>query len=346
MSEKRPKIVYLEILRVMAIFGVVFCHTEDAGVHHYVATSNSINYWFSIFLATVVQCCVPLFFMITGAVLLHREESIIYVYRHRVMRIAIVTVLMSLIQYLWNFKGHWDSMDIRGFFRLLYEGSASIPLWFLFSYLSLLMVLPFLQRLMKAISDNRWFFYLFVGWILLNDLLVIPEYYLGWDHIKLELPLLEGYVLAGMMGYFVEHRSGDMFLKKKNILILTGISALLTVVSMYVNYTTLSESRFITMGNLFTNVYALTVFVIVRYICHSRKIPALMEKIICFAGAGAFGTYLIEIQLRDFFFPVYETLGPKIHAIPAAFVWVGVCVLVGVLLSNLFKKIPVVGRLI
>ena len=115
---------------------------------------------------------------------------------------------------------------------------------------------------------------------------------------------------------------------------------------MYVNYTTLSESRFITMGNLFTNVYALTVFVIVRYICHSRKIPALMEKIICFAGAGAFGTYLIEIQLRDFFFPVYETLGPKIHAIPAAFVWVGVCVLVGVLLSNLFKKIPVVGRLI
>lgn len=346
MSGKKEKIVYLEILRVLAIFGVLLCHTESAGVHHYTETANNLNFWIGIFLASVTQCCIPLFFMITGAVLLNREESIAYVYKHRVLKIAIVILLASPMQYLWLYRGHWDSMELKGFLQLLYEGSTAMPLWFLFAYLSLLMVLPFLQRLVKVIPDNSWFLYLILLWCLFNDLLTIPEYYLDWNHTRLDLPILENYVLASLMGYFVEHRSGELFLKKKNIFILIGISGLLTALSMYVNYTTLSQSMYVTMGNLFVPVYALTVFVVVRYICHFRKMPVLLEKVVCFAGAGTFGTYLIEIQLRDFFFPIYVALGPKIHAYPAAFVWVGVCVLVGILLANLFKRIPVVGKLI
>lgn len=346
MKEKRSKIVYLEILRIIAIFGVIFCHTQNSGVHHYVETTNPVNYWFGIFLASVVEYCVPLFFMVTGAVLLDREESIIYVYRHRVLRMVIVTVLASLGQYLWHFRDYWQEIGLKKFLRLLYEGSVSGNFWFLYAYLSLLMVLPFLQRLVKAISDDRWFLYLFVGWLLLNDLLTILENYLGWNHTSLELPILNGYVLTSIMGYYVEHRSGEIFLKKKNILILLGISVLLTLSSMFVNYSQISGPQYITMGHLFSSVYALIIFVTVRYMCYNRKMPKKLESILCFAGAGAFGTYLIEPQLRTWFYPVYETLAPRIHAYPAAFVWVTVCVLVGILLANLFKLIPVVGKLI
>ena len=342
----KPKIVYLEILRIIAIFGVVFCHTENYGVHHYVETTNPVNYWFGIFLASVVEYCVPLFFMVTGAVLLNREESIIYVYRHRLLKMAIVTVLANLVQYLWHFRNYWQEISLKRFLHLLHEGSASGNLWFLYAYLSLLMVLPFLQRLVRAIPDDRWFLYLFVGWILLNDLLTIPENYLGWNHTRLELPILESYVVTSIMGYYVEHRSGEIFLKRKNVLILLGISALLTLLGMFVNYSQISGSQYITMGYLFSQVYALTIFVTVRYVCHNRKMPQKLESILCFAGAGTFGTYLIETQLRTWFYPVYETLAPRIHAYPAAFVWVAVCVLVGILLANLFKRIPVVGKLI
>lgn len=346
MSGKKTKIVYLEILRVLAIFGVILCHTESAGVHHYTETANNLNFWMGIFLASVSQCCIPLFFMITGAVLLNREESIAYVYKHRVLKIAIVIPLASLMQYLWGYRGHWDSMELIQFLQQLYEGRLSMPLWFLYTYLSLMMVLPFLQRLVKVIPDNRWFLYLILLWSLLYDLLTIPEYYLGWNHIQLDMPILSASVIASLMGYFVEHRSEELFLKKKNVLILIGISGMLAALSMHVNYTTLSESRYVTMGYLFATVYAMTVFVVVRYICHFWKMPRLLEKAFCFAGAGTFGTYLIEIQLRDIFFPIYVALGPKIHAYPAAFVWVGVCVLVGILLANLFKRIPIVGKLI
>ena len=345
MKEKKPKIVYLEMLRLIAIFGVIFCHTESAGVHHYVETSNPVNYWFGIFCATVVQYCIPLFFMITGAVLLNREESILYVYRHRVLKMVIVTILVSIFQYLWNYRGHFDSMELTGYLRLLYDGGTSVPIWFLFAYISLLMVLPFLQRLVKAIPGKSWFIYLFCGWIFLNDVLRAVEYCFDLGTSPLEFPILRSSVLCAVTGYFVECRSEDIFYKKKNIIILSGISTLLTAVSMYVNYKSLDTSRYVAYGQLFAAVYALVIFVVVRYFCYRWSMPQKLKKLIYFAGAGVFGTYLAEAQLRDAFYPLYVKLGPVIHAYPAAFVWVVVCMLAGILIFNIIKRIPWIGKL-
>lgn len=345
MKEKKSKIVYLEALRLIAIFGVLFCHTESAGVHHYVETANPVNYWFGIFCASVVQSCIPLFFMISGVVLLNREETISYVYRHRVLKIAIVTVLASAFQYIWAYRGHFDGMSLRGYLRLLYEGGTSMPIWFLFAYLSFLMVLPFLQRLVRVIPRKSWFLYLFFGWIILNDVLFMVEYYFELHPSPLEFPILEGFVLWATMGYFVEYRSEDLFLKKKNLLLLCGISAVLAAISMYINQRSLYSSFFIAYGQLFVSVYALAIFAAIRYICYRWTMPQKLEKLFCFAGAGVFGTYLAEAPLREFFYPVYVTLGPVIHAYPAAFVWVCVCVLAGVLLFNVIRRIPVIGNL-
>lgn len=345
MKEKKSKIVYLEVLRLIAIFGVLFIHTDSAGVHHYVETTNPVNYWFGIFCASVVQCCIPLFFMITGAVLLNREESIAYVYRHRVLKMAIVTFLASTLQYLWIYRGIYGNMELRGYLRLLFEGSVSVPIWFLYAYISLLIVLPFLQRLVRAIPQKSWFLYLFLAWIFLNDVLCIVEYRCGLNSSRLELPMMESYVLWAVMGYFVECRSEEIFYKKKNLFLLFGSSVLLTAISMYVNYTSLADYTYVAYGQLFVSVYALTIFAAVRYVCHQWHMPQVLEKIFCFAGAGVFGTYLVDVQLRELFFPVYVKLAPVIHAYPAAFVWVIVCMFVGILLFNLIKRIPVIGKL-
>ena len=266
-------------------------------------------------------------------------------YRHRVLKMAIVTILISILQYLWVYRDHLDSMELTGYLRLLYEGGTSVPIWFLFAYISLLMVLPFLQRLVRVISQKSRFIYLFCGWIFLNDLLDVVEYCFDLGTLPLEFPILRSSILCAITGYFVEHRSGDIFYKKKNIFILCGVSTLLTAVSMYVNYMFLAPDSYIPYGYLFAEVYALVVFVVVRYFCHRWSIPQKLEKLIYFAGAGVFGTYLVEPQLRDAFYPLYVKLGPVIHAYPAAFVWVIVCMLTGILLFNLIKRIPWIGKL-
>lgn len=346
MSGQRTKIVYLEILRIIAIFLVLFNHTETAGIHHYLETENPVNYWFGICAASAAQLCIPLFFMISGALLLRREESLRYVLRHRVLRMVIVLALAVLLQTVWNCKQNPEALSIKTYLCNLYTGTASVPHWFLYAYILMLLVLPLLQRLARVIPRKTWFLYLLVLWETANSVLPIVEYYTGLANPQFTPSVLGKCVVWGLMGYFVENRSEEMFYDKKNIVILSGASLILLAVSVHINYLSLREADYIAYGGLFVSVYALTVFVAVRYVCSRLKMPAALESFFCFVGSGVFGTYLIETQLREIFYPVFQAAAPRIHAYPAVLLWLGACVITGVLLSNLFKKIPLVGRLI
>lgn len=66
----------------------------------------------------------------------------------------------------------------------------------------------------------------------------------------------------------------------------------------------------------------------------------------CFCGKGVFGAYLAERQLQEVFHPVYDFLNSRIYSYPAIFVQIGISVLAGILISNLVKRISLIGRLI
>lgn len=44
---------------------------------------------------------VPVFFMVTGALLLHKEEPLLLVLQKRVFRFLIVLLLIAVVQYGW-----------------------------------------------------------------------------------------------------------------------------------------------------------------------------------------------------------------------------------------------------
>ena len=347
MERKKRKTVYLEILRFIAIFGVLFCHTGYNGVFHYLETDNRINYWFGIFLVSISQYCVPLFFMITGALLVKCKESLSYVLKHRVLKILIVIFGAVLLQYLWNYRRNPAiGLDGKTYLRLVYEGSATTPQWFLYTYLSLMLILPFLQRLAEIIPHKSWFLYLFLVWQLIYGFFPILEYYQEWGNSPLSLPMFADCIIFCLLGYFTECCTEDIFYKGRNVLILFGVTVLLILETMHMNYISLSEYPFARYGSLFAPVYALFIFVTVRYLCHKLHFTPVLEKVCCFVGGGVFGTYLAGEVLLQIFYPVYLWLSTRIHAYPAAFVWISICMAVGVLLSNLVKKIPGVGKLI
>lgn len=341
------KIAYLEILRVIAIWGVLFCHTGHEGVHHYLETDNAVNYWFGILVVSVSQYCIPLFFMITGALLLKREESISYVFRHRIFKMILITHLVVLLQCLWNYKiNPLIGFNMKIYFASVFQGSASTPHWFLYQYISLLLILPFLQRLVKVIPDKSWFLYLFLADRVINGFFPILSYYQNWGDSLLELPMFPEVVINCLIGYYLVNCSEDTFYKKRNIAALIMVSLLLIAETMHINHLSIPEKQIAAFGETFAPVYALTLFVIVRYICHQWKMPPVIEKVSYFAGSGVFGTYLIEGQLRHIFHPIYVVLNTRIHAYPAAFIWISVSVLAGILVSNLFKRILRLGRLL
>lgn len=194
-------------------------------------------------------------------------------------------------------------------------------------------------------SDGS-FLYLFLGYEVVNDLFRVLAYYQEWGTSLLEFPMFPDIIVYSIMGYYLESVSGDIFYKKKNILILAAVSILLAAEAMHLNHLSFAEGGLVEYGDLFVMAYAMVIFVVVRHICSCRSIPVILERILCFAGGGVFGTYLIEGRLMELSHPVYLALNTKICSYSAIFVQITICVIIGILIANLCKRIPVIGKLL
>ena len=75
-TEAKAYKIHFEVLRLLAIFLVVFNHTKEKGFDLYRYTDSAVIYYAGYSLSILCKVAVPLFFMISGALLIGREESI------------------------------------------------------------------------------------------------------------------------------------------------------------------------------------------------------------------------------------------------------------------------------
>ena len=73
MSQTRK--AYLDALRILAIFLVLFNHTGVNGYALYMVRRGAALFPFYLFNAILIKVAVPLFLMVSGALLLEKEES-------------------------------------------------------------------------------------------------------------------------------------------------------------------------------------------------------------------------------------------------------------------------------
>ena len=97
-SKAGQHIVWLDVARLVAMFTVVCCHSADP-FNFFPGTSpdiESIKFWGAAY-GAVLRPCVPLFVMITGALLLPvRGEASVF-YKKRIPRVFFPFIIWSLI---------------------------------------------------------------------------------------------------------------------------------------------------------------------------------------------------------------------------------------------------------
>ena len=90
LSTRKP---HPDLLRVVSVFGVLFIHSGTHGATLFLHTDSAAEYALSLFLSMFVRFAVPVFFMISGALLLGRNEPLRVVLTRRVLRIAVVSLI-------------------------------------------------------------------------------------------------------------------------------------------------------------------------------------------------------------------------------------------------------------
>jgi surface polysaccharide O-acyltransferase-like enzyme len=130
-----------------------------------VSTLDIVN-WFStdVYFA-LGNIGVPLFVMLTGALLLDAnkaDESLKVFYKKRFARIGIPFIFWTVIYFVWSFNVHGQPFTLSNIGEGLMGGSYSI-LWYLYLLMGLYAVTPILRVLLKNL-DQKLFTYLLVLW--------------------------------------------------------------------------------------------------------------------------------------------------------------------------------------
>jgi surface polysaccharide O-acyltransferase-like enzyme len=184
---------WADVCRVFAIFGVVLIHACGAVFYQYGKIPQG-NWLAANLLDSLVRCSVPLFVMLSGALLLKPGAQLVTV-RQIVRRInkVLVPLLMWNVGYL-VYVSHFSGAPINWLTMLTQP--PMYHLWFVYMVVGIYIFLPVFQVLLQLISNRRDLqFYLLVIWLVVT---CVPVY---WP-VPL-LALLQQNSFFGYGGYFL-----------------------------------------------------------------------------------------------------------------------------------------------
>lgn len=343
------KDLYYEILRIIAICCVIFNHTGNNGFFLFTVSDSPIEYALSLLLAILCKMGVPIFFMISGALLIPKEEDLKTLFTKRILRIVIVIVLFSFLLYVRQYIQHPEyGFGLFYFAKLIYSQEFVTPYWFLYSYLTILLLLPFIRRMARNMTREEYMYLLVLG-VSFRCLIPIFDYFLGAG-IHLNPFICESGILFFLLGYGMEHVLEEDEYNKKGCAVL-GAAALLSVMisgaMVYLEYKRggVYTENYIT---LFVPILTVMLYYYVRYWC-KRHIAAFSEKgknLILYVGSCTFGIYLLEEILRTDMDGMFAYLCPPIPPLLVCLIYILAVMVVGTVVVLILKRIPGLKKLL
>ncbi len=208
-TRSRHSFIYLELIRIIAILFVIYNHTNKRGYTYFTTLlpNTSILYWCSMAISAMCGVAVPLFFMVSGATLLGKDESIRTIWSKRIQRIILVLVCFSFIQYLNKpLNLRIQEFNFHEFCTKLLGEGVIIPYWYLYSYLGFLVGLPFIRAIARQIS-KREILYLIILSIFFDGIIPILGYLITKNSNIINSNLYTQFISRSLMypilGYYI-----------------------------------------------------------------------------------------------------------------------------------------------
>lgn len=347
----RKDLIHIEFMRIIAIYLVLFNHTGKKGYALFTTAKESPMYWVYLFISILDKIAVPLFFMISGALLLGKDEKISDVYRKRILKFVIVLITTSLCYEIYY--AYFENSQI-GFGEMLvkiYSKNTAGALWYLYAYIGVLVMLPLLRKLANAMSDKEYI-YLFLCQLVIVGIIPIVQYIMSRGTVclnpKFSTALFTQWnIFYVLIGYYIEKKLDKKYFNKRNVyiglvasFIAISISCFMTDYNIYITGID-KESNFVFHNNL-VSVPTITVYFTFKYMFEKVKVSSFNANLIRFVGGTTFGIYLMEKMLRDRTVFIFNYLKPTLHTLPATIIWIAFACIVGCIVVSVLKKIPIV----
>lgn len=250
-TENYEKFYNLDILKSIAVILVIVIHIVAGDLGLYGKGISMENWMIANVLDTVSRVCVPLFVMVSGYLLLRKDEPVGMFFKKRFIRIIPKFLIYSMIYYVFkvSFLGHPYPKN-ENFLKLILEGKIFYHLWYIYMILGIYLITPFLRRVIRDIDRNyiKYFIYIWLIFIIIIPLLE----FIFKIKFMIYSPLGQ-YVGYFLLGYFI----GERPLKIKKIFLFLGYLICLGISVWLTYFYTVKNSKFV---DFFYNYHSLTVF--------------------------------------------------------------------------------------
>ena len=242
---------------------------------------------------------------------------------------------------------------------MLYTSDLATAYYFLYIYISFLLMLPIWRKLVKAMGEEQYLYLIglnlfFVGCIPVISFLIFKgsaemNYFLN--------PLLavSEPTFYFLMGYWIENVLPMSWITKKNLVKLGLLALLGTAVAGGMTWYHgvvaggLTEAISERFYDCFLFLNTSFVFCTCRWWFSRHKVSEGVRKALIFLGSMSFGVMLFEEITRNLTHIIYtHVLLKYLYRIPFidAVIWISIAYCLGIVITWLLKRIPYFDRLI
>ena len=339
---RKSRTGYFDVLRVFSMCAVVYLHVAAPALRQ----SANMRLWHvSNLLTALATVAVPIFFMISGALLIGSEKTadVRYLLTHRLPHILIPFLLWSLIE-VGAAYFYTGADTARAMLSMITSKPVIVPYWFLYAILPLYLLSPLLKRMVDGLSP-KLFRYLLGLWLVFSILLKTITDYLP-DSIRpyiAEHPVYHLSLLGGFLGYFLlgAYLNGlSRPLSKKWLsAVLIADTLLITLGTWYSTQCAGQYSeQFKSYLSLYVVILGVCMFLLAKEVFANKTLPA---KPLALLSGASFFVYLAHPRaidlIRRIFTPVGEpllTLGTIVQQLGFYLLVLGATVLACLILAS------------
>ena len=306
----KKKFYYIDFLRIFSMLSVIMLHVVADLLR---VKYGSVEWHFSNILTSVISVAVPVFFMISGALLLSNEKSssVKGLFKTRLPKIIIPFLFWSLIAIGYYFAADTYRNGAYGWAGLIYRiknilsQPATIHLWFMYALIPIYLLLPFIKTLIDKMKKTQGIYMLSL-WILCSVVYstiqnLFPEILRAPLTVNsaFNLNFIGGYIGFFVLGYYLHKLK--LNIKNKWLILISIVDVCIIACGTYIftsRYNGYFEGFKVYTG-LFTTVLSVCIFLIFKNIFADME-EFRYSKITDTVGVLSFPIYLIHNLVIDF----------------------------------------------
>jgi surface polysaccharide O-acyltransferase-like enzyme len=335
---------WISNLRIIALYAVIVLHCSSPLLMAYGKVPLP-DWWAADFLNAITRFAVPAFVMITGALLLHKEDEPGSFLKKRLSRVVVPFLFWSLVYvgYSWYNEdiafGRDLWADTRQVLHLLLHGSA-YHLWYVYMLIGLYFFIPVIGKFVRNAGEKEIIYFLIVWFAVM----LISQPYLVRYNPAVDMHYFAGYAGYLVLGHYLAFKDFNVRHLRLWMVMLALCSIAVIVFGSYwvIRYPQWPGTLFYEPVNPMIVMLSSAIFIIAKLTV--PKVSPAIIKIRDFAGKYNYGIYLghaLVLFFLDDLAGISYKLCTPIISIPLTAL---ICFLITLLVVWAINKIPFVGK--